>query len=94
MARPIDIDKFCWFLLTNYDLFIKKNINLTTPFQDNRFLLHPQLDLIIKFCYNFNALLRPNLQGWTWFDLLIISGVKFWGFSFYLLPQLDFLKLS
>ena len=25
MAKPIDFDKFCWFVLINYDLFIPKN---------------------------------------------------------------------
>ena len=67
-----------------------QKINLTTPFQENHFLLHPQLDLFLKLCCYFNALVRPNLQGWTSFDLLIIPGVKFWGFSFFLLPQSDF----
>ena len=46
-------------------------------------LLHPQLDPILKFYCYFNALVLPNMMRWTWFDLLIISGVKFWWFSFF-----------
>ena len=34
----------------------------------------------------FDALVRPNRQSWTGFDLLIILGVKFWWFSFFLEP--------
>ena len=59
-----------------------KKLNFTAPFQENHFLRHPQLGPYFKFYCYFNALVRPNLQSWTGFDLLIISGVKFWWFSF------------
>ena len=47
-----------------------------------------------NFCYDFwqffvvkiIALVRKHLKSWTGFDLTIILGVKFWWFSFFLLP--------
>ena len=35
------------------------------------------------FRVKFRALVRPNLQSWTGFDLLIIQGVKFWSFPLF-----------
>ena len=46
----------------------------------------PQVDPFVKFYCMFNALVRPNLKRWTGFDVLIIFGVKFWWFSFFLEP--------
>ena len=37
----------------------------------------PVLALLSDFWVKIRALVRPNLQGWTGFDLLIILGVKF-----------------
>ena len=37
----------------------------------------PVLALLSDFWVKIRALVRPSLQGWTGFDLLIISGVKF-----------------
>ena len=34
------------------------------------------------------ALVLLYLQSWTWFDVIIISGIKFWWFSFFLDPLL------
>ena len=83
MAKPNNFDGFCWFVVTNYDFVILKKLNLTAPFKKKHFLLHPQLDPILKFYCYFNSLVLPNMMRWTWFDLLIISGVKFWWFSFF-----------
>ena len=38
------------------------------------------------FWVKIRALVRPSLQRWTGIDLPIISGVKFWWFSFFLDP--------
>ena len=46
----------------------------------------PVFAILIDFCVKIRALVRPNRQRWTGFDLLIISGVKFWWFSFFLEP--------
>ena len=35
VAKPIDIDDFCWFVLTNYDLCMAKKSNLTPPIKKN-----------------------------------------------------------
>ena len=47
------------------------------------FLFLTQNLIFRQFYCIFNALVRPNLQRWTGFDLLIILGVKFWWFSFF-----------
>ena len=83
MAKPNNFDGFCWFVVTNYDFVILKKLNLTAPLKKKHFLLHPQLDPILKFYCYFNSLVLPNMMRWTWFDLLIISGVKFWWFSLF-----------
>ena len=36
-----------------------------------------------NFWVKIGALVRPHLSSWTGFDLPIISGVKFWWFSFF-----------
>ena len=79
VAKPSNIDDFFCFVVNYYDLLmpLKQMQILTTPFQENNFFRHPQLDLLVKFYCIFNALVRQNLQRWTGFDLLIISGVKF-----------------
>ena len=46
----------------------------------------PVFALLSDFWVKIRALVRPNRQRWTGFDLLIISGVKFWWFSFFLEP--------
>ena len=38
---------------------------------------HPYFSTLSHFWVKIRALMRPNLQGWTGFDLLIILGVKF-----------------
>ena len=67
-------------MVNYYDLLMPLKQILTTPFQENHFFWHPQLDPFVKFYCIFNALVRPNLQRWTGFDVLIIFGVKFWWF--------------
>ena len=51
----------------------------------------PVLALMSHFWVKIRAPVRPNLQRWTWFDLLIILGVKFWWFSSFK-PTLAFLE--
>ena len=42
--------------------------------------------ILIIFGVEIGAFVRPHVWSWTGFDLLTISGVKFWWFSFFLLP--------
>ena len=46
------------------------------------FFRTPQVDPFVKFYCIVNILVRPNLNRWSGFDVLIIFGVKFWWFSF------------
>ena len=46
----------------------------------------PVLAQLSHFWGENKAPVRPNLQRWTGFDLLIILPVKFWWFSFFLEP--------
>ena len=46
----------------------------------------PVFALLSDFWVKIRALVRPNRQRWTGFDLLIIFLVKFWWFSFFLEP--------
>ena len=46
----------------------------------------PVFALLSDFWVKIRALVRPNRQRWTGFDLLIIFLVKFWWFSFFLKP--------
>ena len=43
----------------------------------------PVFALLSDFWVKIRALVRPNRQRWTGFDLLIIFLVKFWWFSFF-----------
>ena len=47
----------------------------------------PVFALLSDFWVKIRALVRPNRQRWTGFDLLIIFLVKFWWFSFFLEPR-------
>ena len=58
-------------------------VALDPSFQIKPLLGHPELDPFFKFYCYFNALVRPNLQRWTEFGLLIIFLVNFWWFSFF-----------
>ena len=43
-------------------------------------------EILTNFWVKIRVLVRPHLWSWTGFDLLIISWVKFWWFSFFLFP--------
>ena len=68
VAKPIDIDDFCWFELINYDLFMHelKKSNLTLLSKITTFLRDPEVDPFIKFYSYFNAVAQPN-HSWTGF---------------------------
>ena len=37
VAKPEDLDDFCWFVMTKCDFRMLNNLNLTTPSQENHF---------------------------------------------------------
>ena len=43
----------------------------------------PTFTPLSHFWVKIRAPLGPNLQSWALFELFMISGVKFWGFSFF-----------
>ena len=56
------------------------------PSKKKHIFWYPEVDPFFKFYSYFNAVAQPNLHCWTGFDFLIIFLVKFWWFSFFLLP--------
>ena len=58
-------------------------VALDPSFQIKPLLGHPELDPFFKFYCYFNALVRPNLQRWTEFGLLIIFWLNSDDFPFF-----------
>ena len=46
-------------------------------------LFEPYWTIFGHFWVKIRALVRLHFQSWTWFDLLIIWGVKFWWITFF-----------
>ena len=86
VAKPMDFDDFYRFVLTNHDLFMVRKWILTLSIQKKHVFWYPEVDQFFKFYSYFNAVAQPNLHCWTGFSFIIIFLVKFWWFSFFLLP--------
>ena len=77
MAKPDKIDLIFQLILAICDFWVAE----TPSFDLRKFFgvpfSTPVFALLSDFWVKIRALVRPNRQGWTVFDLLIISGVKF-----------------
>ena len=77
MAKPDEINLIFQFVLDDCILFSMRNhLDLASDYFGFP-CGTPVLAILSHFWVMIKALVRPNLQIWTGFYLLIISGVKF-----------------
>ena len=77
MTKPDKIDLILQLILDICVLDIMKSLSVDLGKFFGVPCGTPVLALLSDFWVKIRALVRPSLQGWTGFDLLIISGVKF-----------------
>ena len=73
VAKPSDIDDFFCFVVNYHDLWMPLKQISTTPFQENYFFRHPQLDPFVKNYCIFNAPMSGTKPGLTFRDGLDLT---------------------
>ena len=86
VTKRLDFFKFSQLFWRDYVRYSLKILSFTLQKNFGVPCSTPVFALLSDFWVKIRALVRPNRQRWTGFDFLIISGVKFWWFSFFLEP--------